>query len=119
MDKNIKKQNGLTRRHQRVRNKVAGTAVKPRLFVFRSLRHIYAQLVDDDAGRTLALVTSNTNDFGKDGGNIEGAKKVGALIAKVAQEKSVSEVVFDRGGYKYHGRVKALADAARAAGLKF
>lgn len=119
MDKNIKKQQGLKRRHMRVRNKVEGTAAKPRLFVFRSLRHIYAQLVDDIAGRTLAMVTSNCKSFTKDGGNIEGAKEIGTLIAKAAQEKSVTEVVFDRGGYKYHGRVKALADAARAAGLKF
>ncbi len=119
MNKNIKKQQGLKRRHLRVRNKVEGTAGKPRLFVFRSLRHIYAQLIDDTAGRTLAMVTSNTKTFAKNGSNVEGAKEVGTLIAKAAQEKSVSEVVFDRGGYKYHGRVKALADAARAAGLKF
>lgn len=119
MDKNIKKKSGLVRRHMRVRNKVAGTAAKPRLFVFRSLRHIYAQLIDDDAGRTIALVTSNCKSFTKNGSNVEGAKEIGALIAKAAQEKSVTEVVFDRGGYKYHGRVKALADAARAAGLKF
>lgn len=119
MDKNIKKQQGLQRRHYRVRNKVHGTAAKPRLYVFRSLRHICAQLIDDDAGRTIATATSNSKSFGQAGGNIDGAKKVGQLIAQVAQEKSVTEVVFDRGGRKYHGRVKALADAAREAGLKF
>lgn len=119
MDKNIKKSAGLKKRHFRVRNKVHGTATKPRLYVCRSLRHISAQLIDDDAGKTLATVTSNTKDFSKNGGNIEGAKEIGAAIAKAAQDKSVTEVVFDRGGRQYHGRIKALADAARESGLKF
>ena len=119
MDKNIKKAAGLKRRHLRLRNKLSGTTEKPRLYVFRSLRHITAQIIDDSAGKTIATATSTAKSFGKSGGNIEGAKTVGGLIAKLALEKSVSEVVFDRGGRKYHGRVKALADAAREAGLKF
>lgn len=119
MDKNIKKRTGLKKRHFRVRNKVQGTATKPRLFVYRSLKHIYASLIDDEAGKTLASATSNSKEFGKAGGNIDAAKTVGEMIAKAAQEKSVSEVVFDRGGRKYHGRIKALADAARESGLKF
>lgn len=107
------------KRHMRVRNRVAGTAERPRLNVFRSLAHIYAQVIDDDKGHTLVSASSVEKGFEGSGGNIEGAKKVGAAIAKKALEKGISEVVFDRGGYIYHGRVAALAEAAREGGLKF
>jgi len=107
------------KRHLRARNRVAGTAERPRLNVFRSLAHIYAQVIDDEKGMTLAAASSLDKDFEGFGGNIEAAKKVGAAIAKKALEKGISEVVFDRGGYIYHGRVKALAQAAREGGLKF
>lgn len=109
------------RRQERVRRKVVGTAERPRLNVFRSLNHIYAQVIDDENGKTLASASSlDTELKGKvSGGNIDGAKQVGSLIAKRAMEKGVKEVVFDRAGYQYHGRVSALADAAREAGLKF
>lgn len=104
------------RRHSRVREKIRGTAARPRLAVFRSLTHIYAQLVDDDAGRTLAAASSKeAKDKDK---RIESAKTVGALLADRAKQKGVTEVVFDRGGYRYHGRVKALADGVREAGVK-
>lgn len=114
-DKNQTRQ----KRHLRVRNRVAGTAERPRLNVFRSLKHIYAQVIDDDKGITLAAASSVEKDFDGKGGNIAAAKAVGAAIAKKAIEKGISEVVFDRGGYIYHGRVAALAQAAREAGLKF
>ena len=115
-DKNETRQ----KRHLRVRNRVAGTAQRPRLNVFRSLAHIYAQVIDDEKGMTLAAASSLDKDFsGKNGGNIAAAKAVGAAIAKKALEKGISEVVFDRGGYIYHGRVAALAEAAREGGLKF
>ncbi len=114
-DKNKARQ----KRHLRVRNHVSGTAVRPRLNVYRSLANIYAQLIDDEKGVTLAAASSQDKDFKSYGGNIEAAKAVGAAIAKRAQEKGISEVVFDRGGYVYHGRVAALAEAAREAGLKF
>ena len=107
------------KRHLRVRNRVAGTAQRPRLNVFRSLAHIYAQVIDDDKGITLAAASSLDKDFNGTGGNIAAAKKVGAAIAKKALAKGISEVVFDRGGYIYHGRVAALAEAAREGGLKF
>jgi large subunit ribosomal protein L18 len=109
------------KRHVRVRAKVSGTAERPRLNVFRSVNHIYAQLIDDDAGHTLAAASSLDAALrnGKKGGNIDGAKEVGGLIAQRAKDKGISRVVFDRGGYKYHGRVKNLADAAREAGLEF
>jgi large subunit ribosomal protein L18 len=110
------------KRHRRVRYRVNGTAARPRLNVFRSLKHIYAQLVDDDAGHTLAAastVEAPVRKDGKTGGNAEAAKAVGALIAERAKEKGIARVVFDRGGYKYHGRVKELADAARQGGLEF
>jgi large subunit ribosomal protein L18 len=104
------------RRHSRVREKIRGSAARPRLAVFRSLTHIYAQLVDDDAGRTLAAASSKeAKDKPK---RIESAKTVGTLLAGRAKEKGVTEVVFDRGGYRYHGRVKALADGVREAGVK-
>ena len=107
------------KRHLRVRNHLAGTAQRPRLNVFRSLAHIYAQVIDDDNGITLAAASSLDKDFKGNGGNIAAAKAVGAAIAKKALDKGISEVVFDRGGYIYHGRVKALAEAAREGGLKF
>ncbi len=107
------------KRHLRVRNHVAGTAARPRLNVFRSLAHIYAQIIDDEKGTTLAAASSLDKDFQGKGGNIAAAKAVGAAIAKKALEKGINEVVFDRGGYIYHGRVAALAQAARDGGLKF
>ena len=97
----------------RVRNRVAGTATRPRLNVFRSLQHIYAQVIDDEKGVTLVSASSLDKDFSGKGGNIAAAKSVGTAIAKKAIEKGIIEVVFDRGGYIYHGRVAALADAAR------
>lgn len=107
------------KRHARVRSKISGTAACPRLDVFRSNSNIYAQLIDDVNGVTLAAASSNEEDFGVSGGNKEGAHKVGKLIAERAAEKGITEVVFDRGGYIYHGRVKELAEGAREGGLKF
>ncbi len=104
--------------HKRIRRRVAGTAERPRLAVFRSLNHIYAQVIDDTQGHTLASASSNEKN-GTNGGNVAGAKAIGKLVAERAKEKGVKSVVFDRGGYLYHGRVKALADAAREAGLEF
>jgi large subunit ribosomal protein L18 len=103
------------RRHLRVRKKVAGTGERPRLVVFRSLKHIYAQLVDDTTGRTLLTVT----DAGFEGKKSEKSAEVGKLLASRAKESGVTRVVFDRAGYKYHGRVKAVADGAREGGLEF
>ncbi|HHU03578.1 MAG: 50S ribosomal protein L18 [Saccharofermentanales bacterium] len=110
------------RRHARVRNKLHGTATHPRLCVFRSNAEIYAQLIDDDNGVTLAQASSLDKAIAESiehGGNIEAAKAVGKLIAERTLEKDITTVIFDRGGYKYHGRVAALADAAREAGLSF
>ncbi|MEI6232701.1 MAG: 50S ribosomal protein L18 [Planctomycetota bacterium] len=109
------------RKHIRVRKKVAGTAAKPRLNVYRSSKHIYAQLVDDDKGATLASVSSLSKELDglKTGANKEAAREVGKLIAKKAKEKSIEKAVFDRGGYLYHGRIKELAEGAREGGLKF
>ena len=107
------------KRHRRVRAKISGTAERPRLAVFRSSKNIYAQLIDDVAGTTLVAAASNEKDFGIYGGNCEAAKKVGALVAERALAKGIENVVFDRGGYVYHGRVQALAEAARESGLKF
>ena len=106
------------KRHTRVRAKISGTASCPRLCVYRSLNHIYAQLIDDVQGVTLVAASTTEKDF-EYGGNKEAATKVGELLAKRAAEKGIEECVFDRGGYIYHGRVQALADGARAAGLKF
>jgi len=109
-------------RHKRVRKKVFGTSEKPRLNVFRSLKHIYAQVIDDYSGKTLVAASSADKELKGQvatGGNIEAAKTVGHLIAQRATGKGVKKVVFDRGGYLYHGRVKALADAAREGGLEF
>ncbi|PQD94184.1 50S ribosomal protein L18 [Pradoshia eiseniae] len=108
------------KRHARVRAKLAGTATRPRLNVFRSNKHIYAQLIDDANGVTLASASTLDKEISLDAtSNVDAAKAVGALIAKRAVEKGVSEVVFDRGGYLYHGRIQALADAARENGLQF
>ena len=108
------------KRHSRVRSKLAGTAEKPRLNIYRSNKHIYAQLIDDTAQITLASASTKDTDFkGESGSNVEAAKEVGALIATRAKDKGFEKVVFDRGGYLYHGRVKALADAARENGLDF
>jgi large subunit ribosomal protein L18 len=110
------------RRHLRVRKKVQGTPQRPRLSVYRSLTHIYAQVIDDEAGRTLVAASDVEADLrsSKNGkGKTEVAKLVGELIGKRAVEQGLSQVVLDRGGYRYHGRVKALADGARAAGLQF
>ena len=110
------------KKHKRVRKTVFGTAERPRLAVFRSLNHIYAQVINDDLGATLAAASSLDSDFKATGvasGNVEGAKKVGELVAKRALEKGVSDVVFDRGGNLYHGRIAAVAEAAREAGLNF
>ncbi len=108
--------------HERVRTKVEGTSERPRLCVYRSLGHIYAQVIDDRSGKTLvsaSTVDGETKKNLKGGGNIAAAKVIGKTVAERAKAAGVSKVVFDRGGYKYHGRVKALADAAREAGLKF
>ncbi len=106
-------------RHVRVRGKISGTAECPRLNVFRSLNHIYAQVIDDVKGVTLAAASSVEKDFGAAGGNKAAARKVGELVAKRALEKGIETVVFDRGGYIYHGRVQELAEGAREGGLKF
>ena len=106
------------RRHRRVRGKISGTAERPRLDVFRSAKHIYAQVIDDEAGVTLAAASPLDKDFDGYGGNVEAAQKGGAAIAKKCLEKGITEVVYDRGGFVYHGRVKALAEGAREAGLK-
>lgn len=110
------------KKHHRIRKNVIGTPERPRLNVYRSLNHIYAQVIDDVAGQT--LVSASTLDAGvkgsiSTGGNIEAAKAVGSAVAAKAKDKGITKVVFDRGGIVYHGRVKALADAAREAGLEF
>src|ERR1700683_4412690 len=105
--------------HSRIRLKLKGNQERPRLAVFRSLKHIYAQVIDDRAGKTLAAASSGEKNSSVVGGNLAGAKEVGKLIAERAKTKGIVKVVFDRGGYLYHGRVKALADAAREAGLEF
>ena len=115
----IDKNAARLRRHTRVRGKISGTAEMPRLNVFRSSKHIYAQIIDDVAGVTLVSASSMDKGFEANGGNAEGAKAVGAAIAKKALEKNITTVVFDRGGYVYHGRVQALAEGAREGGLKF
>ncbi|MDD6215047.1 MAG: 50S ribosomal protein L18 [Firmicutes bacterium] len=107
------------KRHQRVRKNISGTAERPRLDVYRSLNNIYAQIIDDTKGITLVSASSMDKDFNGYGGNIEAAKTVGNMIAKKALEKGIKAVVFDRGGYIYHGRVAALAEGAREGGLEF
>lgn len=113
----LKKQEKRLRRHKRVRAKIFGTAKLPRLCVFRSSKHIYAQLVDDEKGKIIAA--SGDKELKGKKPKQEKAKEVGKLIAKKSLEKKIEKVLFDRGGYKYHGRVKALADGAREGGLKF
>ena len=103
----------------RIRRKVSGTSERPRLAVFKSLKHIYAQVIDDASGKTLFSASSREKDASAKGANTAAAKAVGALIAKKAKDKGVTKVVFDRGGYLYHGNIKALADAARENGLEF
>ena len=115
VDKKAKRQ----KRHLRVRKKVFGTTERPRLSVFKSEKNIYAQVIDDVNGVTLVAASSLDKDFSAKGGNKEGAKLVGELVAKKAIAKGINEVVFDRGGYIYHGRIKELAEAAREAGLQF
>ena len=111
--------------HSRIRKKMAGTAERPRLNVYRSVSHIYAQVIDDTKGATIVAAASTEKGKGMKGekrptgGNVASAKEIGKLIAERAQEKGIKKVVFDRGGYLYHGRIKALAEAARAAGLEF
>jgi len=107
------------RRHLRVRKKVEGTTERPRLAVFKSLKHIYAQVIDDASGNTIISASTREKDAGAKGANAASAKAVGALIAKKAKDKGIKQVVFDRGGYLYHGNIKALADAARENGLEF
>ncbi|HEX9580688.1 MAG TPA: 50S ribosomal protein L18 [Gemmatimonadales bacterium] len=108
------------RRHLRVRKRVSGTAARPRLVVFRSLKHVYAQLVDDDAGRTLAAASDLVKDLATEkAGKVGTARAVGKRLAAAAREHGITRVVFDRGGYRYHGRVKAVADGAREGGLEF
>lgn len=122
MNKLQKKQAGLARRHRRVRGKISGTAARPRLCVTRSNNNIYVQVIDDVAHVTICGVSTLGPEFkatGAKGSTVEGAAVLGGIVGKLAQEKGVTEVVFDRGGNLYHGRVKALAEAAREAGLKF
>ncbi|MCW5941602.1 MAG: 50S ribosomal protein L18 [Fimbriimonadaceae bacterium] len=104
-------------RHDRIRKRVDGTETRPRLAVYRSLKHIYAQIIDDSTGRTLCAAGSREKEIAK--GDKNGAKAVGETLAKRALEKGITRVVFDRGGYRYHGRVASLADGARSAGLEF
>jgi large subunit ribosomal protein L18 len=117
-DKNVSR----LKRHLRVRKKIEGTTLRPRLNIFRSSKHMYAQIIDDQKGVTLAAASTLDKELAEavsNGGNVDSARQVGALIAKRAKELGVEKVVFDRGGYLYHGRVQALADAAREAGLEF
>lgn len=114
-----RKRNEIRQRvHTRIRRRLAGSAERPRLNVYRSLNHIYAQVIDDAQGVTLASASTVASKM-KTGGNVSAAREVGKLIAERAKEKGITRVVFDRGGYLYHGRIKALADAAREAGLEF
>jgi large subunit ribosomal protein L18 len=118
----IKRRQARVKRQVRVRQKVRGTVERPRLCIFRSAKHIYAQIIEDTTGATLVSVSTGVKDVAdgvKYTGNIEAAKAVGAAIAKKALEKNIKQVVFDRNGFLYHGRVKALADSAREAGLSF
>jgi large subunit ribosomal protein L18 len=117
-----KKLTGRQRRKFRIRNKISGSGERPRLSVFRSSKHIYAQVVDDQTGKTLAAASTLSPDLKgmlKEDTKVDSAKKVGALLAKICLERKVGKVVFDRNGFLYHGRIKALAEAAREAGLDF
>ncbi|HKT49804.1 MAG TPA: 50S ribosomal protein L18 [Candidatus Angelobacter sp.] len=117
----ISKDKVRRRVHQRIRQRMSGSGERPRLNIYRSLNHIYAQVIDDTTGKTIASASTVQGKKGskKTGGNVASAKEIGKTIAQRAQEKGVKRVVFDRGGYLYHGRIKALADAAREAGLEF
>jgi large subunit ribosomal protein L18 len=119
MKRSIDKDARRRRIHTRIRANVKGTPERPRLAIFRSLSHIYAQLIDDRAGRTIVAASSAEKNASANGGNLAGAKEIGKLVAERAKSEGVTKVVFDRGGYLYHGRIKALADAAREAGLEF
>lgn len=121
MDRQKAKRKRQLRRRRHVRKRIVGTSERPRLTVFRSNKHIYAQLIDDLAGKTLAAATSNSADLrdGASGGNVKAAIAVGTKLAEDAKSKGINKAAFDRGHYRYHGRVKALADAARAGGLQF
>jgi large subunit ribosomal protein L18 len=115
----IEKKEIRKRIHMRIRRKLSGTSERPRLAVFRSVAHIYAQVIDDSKGATLVSASSVDKGARTNGGNVAAAKAIGKLVAEKAKEKGIKSVVFDRGGYQYHGRIKALADAAREAGLEF
>ncbi len=115
----ISKNEIRNRIHERIRSRVRGTTARPRLAVYRSLAHIYAQVIDDTTGNTLVAASSNEGGVDVKGGNLAGAKAIGTKVAERAKEKGINKVVFDRGGFLYHGRIKALADAAREAGLEF
>ncbi len=119
MIKTIDSNKNRIKRHQRIRNKISGTASCPRLNVFRSAKNIYAQLIDDEAGKTLCSASTNDKGFTEYGGNCEAAKKVGLALAEKAKEQGIVDVVFDRSGYVYHGRIAALAEGAREGGLNF
>ncbi len=119
MIRKIEKKEIRKRIHMRIRRKLRGTPARPRLAVFRSVAHIYAQVIDDVEGKTLVSASSVDKGGKTKGGNVAAAKTIGKLVAERAKEKGVKQVVFDRGGYQYHGRIKALADAAREAGLEF
>ena len=108
-----------SRVHQRIRRKLRGASERPRLAVFRSLAHIYAQIIDDTQGKTIVSASSVEKSNRTNGGNLAAAKAIGTAVAERAKQQGITRVVFDRGGYQYHGRIKALADAARAAGLEF
>ncbi|MBV9504987.1 MAG: 50S ribosomal protein L18 [Acidobacteriia bacterium] len=115
----LEKKEIRSRIHKRIRRKLTGTSERPRLAVFRSVAHIYAQVIDDTAGRTLVSASSVDKGARTNGGNVAAAKAIGQAVAERAKDKGITKVVFDRGGYPYHGRIKALADAARASGLEF
>jgi large subunit ribosomal protein L18 len=119
MDRSKERVAARKRIRERIRSKVAGTSERPRLAVFKSLKHIYVQLIDDASGKTIVAASTRDKDSATKGSNQAAAKAVGALIAKKAKDKGVTRVVFDRGGYLYHGNIKALADAARENGLEF
>ena len=117
-----KKRMGHLRRRKRIRKKISGTGDRPRLSVFRSLKHIYAQLIDDELGTTIteaSTLSPELKETGANGGNMEAAQRVGALLAQKAKQQEIEVAIFDRGGHLYHGRIKALAEAAREEGLKF
>lgn len=120
MSVTVKKRIARVARHNRVRKKVKGSANRPRLVVFRSARHLYAQLIDDDRGVTLGAASSLSKELsGRYGGNVAAAKLVGELLGTIALKRGIVTVVFDRNGYRYHGRIKALADAVREKGVRF